>query len=199
MNTLYRILDVAYGFHIAKQGMSRTYGGSARTLFGLYAALSLLLAALLWRYDIASTWAWGLPWATSIAESLPEWASFGPYTINMVSTLIGFSTIIIQFGFPRLAQFEAARWGFAIAATFDLVTDAPTVIKDVDAHLIPLLQSQFGLAGPLLWLARYASYGTLTIAASFVVQSLLFVLIASCVYLWPRMWMDRLELQSSMA
>lgn len=168
MSWLYRILDVGRGVEIAVDDVMRI-----RRREAAYVALALdgLLAVLFlwvwWIYDLRSTWEWAAPLGQGWTSALPVWAqAYNQWLIFILNAL----PTLVQWRFPSLARRHAAYfWGFALAAVFDLITDYPAVSRDIDAFVVPVLQTAAGSFAPLLvWPAYFVG----TIAASFVVQSL---------------------------
>jgi len=177
MNWLYEILDVGRGVAIARQRMRGLDGMAALLVFAIYGALLVVFAWLWWTYDLASTFQYANGWVLARLATLPApVAAYGPLVLACVNAAPTF----VQLAFPRLARDHAAvLWVFAGAALFDLITDAPLVVSDVDRYVAPALAWMGLFATPARWLC----YAALTIGASFVVQSLVFILGCSCWYL----------------
>jgi hypothetical protein len=95
--------------------------------------------------------------------------------------------VIIQFTFPRIAIHPAIRWLLNASIVFDLVTDFPRVRADTDAFLLPGIVQLIPIGGPILGLATWGIYFVVTIIASLVIQSVLFILLIGMKELLPRM------------
>jgi len=177
MTWLYELLDVGRGVLVARRRMQGLDGGAALTMLLIYGAVLLCFGWLWWTYDLASTYRYANAWVEARVATLPpSFVQYGPLIVAVVNA----APTLIQVSFPRLAQdHRAIMWAFSGTALFDLITDAPLVVVDVDTYLAPAL-AQFG---PLATPATFGAYGALTIAASFVVQSLFFILLFSCWYL----------------
>lgn len=185
MDWFYRILDVEYGTELAVADANRLRSPEAAGISFIINALLFTAFLGVWaRYDLWSTINYFAPVRDNIIASIPTegagWGmvrTLGSYLLGIASA---FFTTLIQWAYPRIAQkHDAAMWGLAAAAIFDLVTDYKDVQVDFPGYakgLLDQLSAQTpeswalvgGVAAMLgLFMASYRSLLWLLAGASF--------------------------------